>query len=246
MNKFDIHDRLLNRRTCELFDDFLSYASGATSLWTTTAGGSATATVGAGLGGLLTLSAVDSVDNREIYVATTASLFSFAANKPFMAEAYIQYAEANTNAANIAFGFMSSVGAASIQNDGAGPKSSYSGAVLYKVDGGTQWKTQSSVGTTQTTNQSDTTAGGSSYVRLRVEVVPISSTLAEVTYFVDGVQLKTASGRPGQTKIKDQLTYTGSTNMQLFLCLKNGTTTPESMIVDYVAAESLRALFTGF
>ena len=74
----------------------------------------------------------------------------------------------------------------------------------------------------------------------------ISSTLAEVTYYVDGNQLKTATGRPGTGKIKDQLTYTGAIAMGMFVMCKNGSTTPESLLVDYMGAELLRATFTGF
>lgn len=225
----------------ELFDDFQNYATGG--LWTTTAGGSATITVGAGLGGLLTLATVDSTDNREVYLESTTALFSFVANKPFMAEISLQFTEANTNAANIAFGFMSAVGAASMQDDGAGPKADFTGAVIYKVDGGTVWKAASSLSTTQEISTSTTTAGGSDYQRLRIECKPVSSTLAEITYYVDGIQLKSTGGRPGTSKIKHNLTYTGALNMQLFACCKNGSVSAETLVIDYIAAEALRSRF---
>lgn len=248
MNKYDLHDVIELRRTMLLFDDFQEYASGVSNGcgWTTVTAGAGAVTVGDGLGGILTLAPTDSTLNREVYVKGSHQLFALANNKPFCAEAYLQYSEANTNKANIAFGFMSSVGAASMQDTTGEPKTNFSGAVIYKVPGGTQWKTCSSVGTTQIVNQSDTTAGGSAYVRLRIEVMPVSSTLAEVTYWVDGVQLKTSGGRPGVSLIKDQLTYTGSVAFAVFMCCKNGSTTPESLLVDYVGCEALRALFTGF
>jgi hypothetical protein len=41
--------------------------------------------------------------------------------------------------------------------------------------------------------------------------------------------------------IKDQLTYTGAAAMQFFVVCKNGSTTPESLNVDYVAWEQSRA-----
>jgi hypothetical protein len=239
MNKFDCHDELAKRRTMKLWNDFLWYSSGGE--FASTLGGAASAAVGSGLGGLLTISTIDSTLNREAYVATTMSLFAYSANFPFMGEAYLQYAEANTNKANIAFGFMSGVGAASMLDNTGEPKTSFSGAVIYKVPGGTNWKTCSSIGTTQTVSQSDTLAGGSAFVRLQIVVEPISSTIAEVTYYVDGVQLKVANSR---TPIKDQVTYTGAVAMQEFVCVKNGSTTPEILTVDYIAAEALRARFT--
>lgn len=244
MQKLDQHDAALKRRTFGDFEEFDFYSSGGR--WTSTLGGSATAAAGDAVGGQLTISCVDSVTNREAYVKMTNQLFKYQANTPIQVEAYLQFSEANTNKANIAFGLMSSVGAASILDTTGEPKTNFSGAVIYKVPGGTQWKTCSSIGTTQTTTQSDTTAGGASFQRLMIEIMPISSTLAEVTYFVDGVQLKTATGRPGTTKVKDQVTYTGAVSMALFVCCKNGSTSPESLAVDYVWWEELRALFTGF
>ncbi len=248
MNKYDLHDVLELRRTMLLFDDFQEYASGVSNGcgWTTVTAGGGTAAVNDGNGGILTLAPTDSTLNREVYVKGSHQLFTFAANQPMMCEAFLQYSEANTNKANIAFGFMSSVGAASMQDNTGEPKTNFSGAVIYKVPGGTQWKTCSSIGTTQTVSQSDTTAGGSAYVRLRIEVMPVSSTLAEVTYYVNGIQLKTSGGRPGTSLIKDQMTYTGALSMAVFMCCKNGSTTAESLLVDYVGCEYLRALFTGF
>ncbi len=236
------------RRTMLWFDDFQDYSSAASNGvgWTTVTAGSGAATVGDTTGGVITLAPTDSTLNREVYVKSTRQLWKFVANQAFMGEAFLQFTEANTNKANIAFGFMSSVGSASMADTTGEPKASFSGAVIYKVPGGTVWKTCSSLSTTQSVNVSDTTAGGSSYVRLRIEVMPISSTIAEITYYVDGNQLKTSGGRPGQTMIKDQLTYTGAAQMGIFLCCKNGSTTPETLLVDYVCSEYLRATFTGF
>ncbi|HVI05016.1 MAG TPA: hypothetical protein VM711_02855 [Sphingomicrobium sp.] len=242
-----MHDVMGLRRTMLLFDDFQEYISGASngSGWTSVLKSTGTAAVGDGFGGILTVTSAATL-NDDNYVKGSHQIFGFAQNKPFMAECYLQYSEANTNKANVVFGFMSGVAAGAMQDTTGEPKTSFSGAVIYKVPGGTQWKTASSVGTTQTVNQSDTTAGGSAYTRLLIQVLPVSSTLAEVTYFVDGVQLKTSGGRPGQTKIKDQLTYTGSLAFSIFFGIKPGSGTGEVLNVDYCGAELLRALFTGF
>ncbi len=253
MQKYDLHDVIELRRTMLWFDDFQEYSSGASngSGWTTVTAGAGASTVGDVVGGVINLLPTDSTNNREVYVKSTHQLWLFAANKPFMGEVSLQYSEANTNKAAIAFGFMSGVGAASMADTTHEPKSSFSGAVIYKVGGGTVWKCASSVGTTMggaggVAQASDTTAGGTAYSRLRIEVMPISSTLAEITYWVDGNQLKNAGGRPGQTQIKDQLTYTGALQMNFFVMCKNGSTTAESLLVDYMASEQLRQLFTGF
>jgi hypothetical protein len=243
MNKYDTHDALLKRRTFGLFDDFAYYVS--TDLWTTVADG-ATVAASALEGGILTLTG-DTTLNDEVNVATTLACFKFVSSNPLMCELFVQYSEANTNKMNFGFGFTSAGGSADMLVDTTGePAASFSGAIIYKVPGGTQWKTCSSLGSTQTKNQSDTTAGGTAYQRLQIVVEPVSSTIAEVTYYVDGIQLKTTGGRPGTTLIKDQLTYTSAVVMNLWFGLKQGSTTAEAAAVDYAAAEQLRATFTGF
>ncbi len=139
---------------------------------------------------------------------------------------------------------MSAAGTSPLQSNGAGPKATCSGAFIFKVDGGTVWKTGVSISTTQTLSTSDTTAGGSSYQLLEIDVNPVSSTLAEVTYYVDRQQLKTAGGRPGTSLIKDQLTYTGGLQMNFFAAIMNGSTTPETLLIDYMAWEQNVRLFT--
>ena len=119
-------------------------------------------------------------------------------------------------------------------------KASYTGSVIYKVPGATVWKTSSSVGTGNNVNVSTKTAAQTGYQVLRVEITPLSSTVANVTYYVNDVQLLWLPGRPGQNLVNDQLTYTGALNMQIFVCCKNGSTTPETLAVDYIAWEQKR------
>ncbi len=232
--KVDVHDSLLKRRTFGKFEEWYEYTSAKT--WTTTTTGSG-AVAAAGVGGKLTFSPTDSTDNLYVYVASTASLLLFAADKPFELETSIQFSEANTSAANVVFGCMDSVSSTAMQDNGAGPKASFSGAVIYKVDGGTVWKCCSSLSTTQTISTSNTTAGGSLYQTLNIKVYPVSATVLEVTFFVNDQQLIDATSlKP----IKHQVTYTGAAAMQFLLGVKNGSTTPETMISDYAAWGAIR------
>lgn len=125
------------RRQFGVHDDFDHYVSADT--FTTVASDSGTVTVSDAVGGILLIHPSDGTiaDNDETYVRTTAEIFKFADDKPLFIEVLLQYAEAATNAANIAVGFMDAVSANSLQDNGGGPKASYSGAVIYKVDGGT-------------------------------------------------------------------------------------------------------------
>ncbi len=254
MNKFDLHEEVKLRRTMLVFDDFTDYSSTASNGagWTTVTAGSGAVTPGDNFGGQINLLPTDSSTNREVYVKSTRQVFKFQQNAPLYCEAYLQFTEANTNKANIAFGFMSGVTTASMADTTGEPKSSFSGAVIYKVPSGTLWKCASSVGTVMggaggVAQTSTVTAGtASAFTRLQIVVQPLTSTLAEITYYVDGNQLFTAGGRPGTSPIKDQLTYTGAIAMGMFVMCKNGSTTPESLFVDYMAAGLLRATFTGF
>lgn len=244
MQKPDIHNHFQLRRTMGLWDDFLSYTSG--QLWTTTKDTTPTVAAGDAQGGILTLTG-DTTGNDEAYAALTNQVFKYTDKMPIIGEAAVQFAEANTNQAAMMFGFMSAVGANAIVDTTGEPKASFSGAVIYKTPGSTVWKTCSSIGTTQTKNTSDTTAGGSAFQRLLIEIMPVSATLAEVTYYVDGIQLKSSGGRPGQTKIKDQVTYTGAAAMGLFVGMKQiATGVAEVLKVDYIAAEHLTRLYLGF
>lgn len=221
------------------FEDFLApVVSG--DLWTPTVADSSSASTLAlvltgtgGKGGILSLTQ-DATDNDELYYSTSVKSFKIQNGKPLMIEARIQFTELNTSGQNIIFGFMSATGANLLIDDGAGPVASATMAVIYKVDGGTVWRARSQIGAAvgQTDSISGKTAGGASYQTLRVEINPYSSTNAEVIYFVDGEQLKTAAGLP----IKHDLVYTNAVEMTALVGCKTGSATAEVLLVDYVSA----------
>jgi hypothetical protein len=243
MNKADLHDSFKLRRTYGRFDDFDFYVDA--QFWTKTLNGSATVAVNSGDAGILTMSAIDSSTNRELYVGSTVALFLVQANKAMIFEADVQFTQANVNNIGVMFGISDAVSNGMIADTTLDAKSSFSGAVIYTKQGSTLWQTCSSNVTTQYKNTSTKTAGnGSTYQRLRIEIEPVSSTLAEVTYWVDGVQLQISGGRPGTSFIKDQLVYTGMGRSKVFFGLKNGSSSAEVLNIDYEAHEMLARLFT--
>lgn len=226
----------LGQRQFGFFEDFLEFVTGDLFTDTSADTGAAVANVDAA-GGRVTLT-TSNVDNNECYLHTTKELFLFAADKPIVFETRLQYAEANTDDANICFGLMNAVGANSILDNGGGPKADYSGAVFFKVDGGTRWNVETSLGTSQTTTDLSATnsldklaktAGGASFQTFRIEVLPISSTEAEVSFYIDGVLVA-----------KHSLTYTSATEMMAFVGNKAGDTNSEVLTVDYITAYQLR------
>lgn len=227
----DLGELSMKRRQFGFFDDHEEFVTG--DRWTSlVADSGSSVAVSDAAGGILVLT-TGATDNNEVAVRTTREIFRFANNKPMLGEWRIQYAEANTDDANVMVGFMDAVGANAMIDDGGGPKASYSGAVFFKVDGGTRWQVESSLGSSQTTtdltaanslSKSAQTAGGSSYQTLRIEVIPVSSTEAEVSFWIDGVHV-----------MKHSLTYTSATEMHAFVYAKAGAANSEVINVDYSA-----------
>jgi hypothetical protein len=132
----------LGRRVHGFFDEFYEFVSG--DLWTlvTDMDGSATVLDAAG-GKIAIASAADTAGNEGAYLKGNKESFKFAANKPLLFEALVDFTEAAVNQANVIVGLMDAVAADALVDDGAGPKASYSGAVFYKVDGETVWRCES-------------------------------------------------------------------------------------------------------
>lgn len=221
------------RLTHGVFEDFNHYTTAED--FTTVASDSGTIAHTDAAGGVIQILPSDSsrVDNDETYLKGTAETFKFANNKPIFFEALVQFTEAATDDANVIVGLKDAVAADTLLDDGGGPAASYSGVVFFKVDGGTKWNVESSLAGTQITTLTEVTAGGAAYQRLRIEVIPVSSTIAEVTFFIDGVACRDANG----VTIKHSLTYTSATEMQICIGMKQGSSTViESLLVDYVMA----------
>lgn len=221
-----------------IVDDF---AAKDTNIWTTTATDSGTAAVGDAVGGVLQLLPSDGTvaDNDEVYVQSK-ELFKVANALPLYFAARVQFAEAATNAANVMFGFMDAPIANALVDDGAGPKTTFSGAVFHKRDGETQWRCTYSDGAVQsesgllsatnTLNKIAQTAGGSSYALFEIEIRPFTSTRCEVVYKINGVPVYTFKER----------TYANATEMAAMIGAKNGSANQETINCDWIVALQAR------
>jgi len=225
----DLLDSLKYRRTFGFMDDFDAYSSGGR--WTSVLNNSGTATVGDVTGGVLSLTASGGSPalNDESYLRSTNAIFLFNANKPIVFEAAIQFTEANVNNANIIVGLMNGVAAGALVNGSAGPKTSYSGMTFFKQGGTNVWSCQTSLGSSQATLATPTAAGGSSFHTLTGQWQPINTTQAEGRFFIDGLL------------VANQLfTFTGGVQMQLMAGVKNGSSSKETLLLDYLAGYQLR------
>lgn len=236
MKVLDLPRSVLERRMYGFFDDFEWYIS--PHRWTALAADAGTSVaVGASSAGGTVVLTTGATDNNEAAVATTNSPFTIAGDKPLLFEARVQYAEANTDDANVLAGFASGLnGANMLIDNGGGPKAGFSGAGIYKVDGETVWRCVSSIGAAQSISQSTKTAGGSAAQTLRVEIQPIDAATAEVTFYVDDDPLRDAAG----CTIRHTLSFSGAAAMQAGVCVKAGGGTSEVVNVDYVTAYQLR------
>lgn len=229
----------LGRRVFGFFEDFFEFVTA--DLWTVATTTDGTATLGDAAGGIMSiLTAVATEDNEHTVLATTKELFLFAADKPILFEARVDFDEANTDDANMYVGLMSAAGTTPMQDDGAGPKGTMSGMGFFKVDGGTVWQCISSLGTSQTITELSATnannisgvaqTAGGAYQTLCCEFRPWSSTKAEVLFFIDGTLVA-----------KHDLVFTSATEMNVALVAKDGSAANEETLrVDYVSCYQLR------
>lgn len=229
---------LINKDDVVIIQDDFCYDQIDTAGFIDTITDSGTVTMGDAVGGIAALVPSDGTvaDNDEAYFASPNEVFKLAAGKPIYAKARIQFTEANTDDANVFFGFGSAIAANFLVDNGAGMRTTGDVLGIYKVDGSTVWKTISQVNGTAVTNTSVTTAGDSSYQKLEVEVVDHDTTAGYATFKCNGDYLKDSNG----LVIRHRVPYASSTEMQVGFGVKNGDTNLETLNVDYVAAVQQR------
>lgn len=189
-----------------------------------------------------TTNASQTADNDECYLKGVCEAFKFAADKPLTFQARVKPISNSINTTNVIVGLKDAVAADSIQDNGAGPPSSYSGAVFFLADDATnKWKCETSVGTSQTTVTTTKTVTNSTWYELRIDVLPISSTQCEVHFFIDGEECgQDVTTSPGN-KIAQKVTFASATEMEICLGTKAGAADKSAILqVDYVACRQQR------
>ena len=183
-----------------------------------------------GRGGILALT-TSTTDNNASSLTPDTKFAVLAAGKPIHFGCRLQFAEANTNTANVFVGLFSGSVAAAMGSDGAGPPADYSGFCFFKADGSTLWSVEGSVSTSQTTLELTAqasldslakTAGSASYQHLEIEVLPKTTTKADVIFTIDGIVV---------AKFTD-FTYTSIASMAPVVLVRTGGTVAESVLID--------------
>ncbi len=214
-----------------VWDDFDHYVTADT--WTTTATNSGTIAVSDGVGGVVKVYPSDAEnsegDNDETYMHGTTEIFKFATDKPLFVAAKVRPLANTIAGLNVMFGLMDAVNANDLGDNGTGPVSSYSGALISKLDGGTVWQCESSIATAQTTANSEHTVGNNAWDVLAILSLPVSATITELHFFSADVESdgsfhlseigKTTSGKEF---VAQTITHTNAVEMELVLACKNG------------------------
>jgi hypothetical protein len=221
--------------TFYFFRDLENLATGADGLTTLVVDAGTSVAVGDTTRGVAVIT-TGATDNNEAALRTTNELFLVAANRPLYGRVRLQYAEANTDDANVMVGFMSALAANSMVDDGAGPRTTGNYFLVEKRDGETTWRLSTRNGTGNTSTASTTTAGGSAFTTIEIEVEEFDSVNFYVVALVDGVVLKDSAG----TKIRHTVAISGSTEMNFGVYAKAGGANSEVVSVDYLYAHQLR------
>lgn len=226
------------RRNYEVFDDFTGYGSGET-IWTNLA---ADAGVTAFAEGDFEYGrargATGATDNNEVMARSTNEVALFQADGTFIYEARIAFTEANTDDANVAVGLADAAGANLLLDDGGGDSINDSGALIFKIDGGTVWRAACEIANANTTETaSQQTAGGAAYQTLTIEGRDVDGTNFEFTYFLNQEPLTDTNNN----EIRHLIAFASATEMRLVAgYVKAGGANSETLDLDYCYYRALR------
>jgi len=172
------------------------------------------------------MNVVTSGDDEDYHLMTTpVAHFAFDTGFRTYAKAKLSLKEANTDDANIIFGFTSVTTSGNLQSEGGGPAASYDGAVFFKVDGGTKWQAEYSDAGTQTT---DSDCGAfTSEANYILEI--LYDGVSTVTFYINGSPVHSATVVPAHLD-----------NMYLVFGVKAGGAKAETLAVDYIFAAQER------
>jgi hypothetical protein len=226
------------RQQYDRFEDFLDDQSDL--FWVDTITDSGSAAVGDAVNGVMVLTPSDGTvaDNDEVYLATPNALFKFAADQPFMGGCRLQFTETTAGVYNAAFGFANAVAADLLVDNGGGLRVTGSILAIYKVDGGTVWKAVSRVNSVLIADStSTTTAGGTNYQELEIEVTPLDSTRVKAVFKVGDIIGPTTYLTDATTgfPIEHIIPVASSVVMQCFAGAKLGAATNNDVLnLDYI------------
>lgn len=214
-----------------LFDDFNYYVTG--DLWTAAVAGTGTVTRPATAGSDIRL--FSTADNDAAVLATTNEMFKFTAGKAMQCEAEVRLAPPQTNLNSWAFGWADAMAATTVA-DATGAITATDAAVIYATTGSLVLKFHTEINGTAVATTSSTSIVASTSTKLRIEALPVSSTVFELRPFVDGVQLRDTNNVP----IMHRVTLGTATDLDFGIVYKGHHADDGILLSDYIYAAQVR------
>lgn len=218
-----------DKQTFGFFDDFDWYVTA--HRWTYTGDTNTTIAITANAVGGVAALTTTATDNDQVILATTNAFFKPQANCDIEFVCRAANSEAATDDSNWAVGLSSDLTTNFLRDDGAGVDTNHTGAVIYKLDGGTVLRCHSSNGATQTDTVSVVTSNtGTTMKEYKVKLKDQGDGNVRVDYFVDGEQLKDSNG----LLISHQMAHASALAMYAGATVKAGGSNAETLSVDYI------------
>jgi hypothetical protein len=223
----------------QIKDDFNNVQdTTTTSLWQVIKGTGGSISLSSSLaGGWISIPTAASSNDYQCFFTQEANFF-IPAVAGYVAgwEAMVQCTEANTNKASWFAGFTSVTTTGFLTNSGV-PPSSYSGAVIYKTEGGLTVNAQTSNSTTQHTASTITSEVSGTTLIVGMAINSNDGVTAIVTYYVSTVA---SNLRQFVTSGTLNLTLASLANMYFGFGIRAASSSAETLLLDYVQAAQPR------
>jgi hypothetical protein len=218
-----------------IYDDFLlNNTTKTTDLWQVVKGTGGSITLSSTLsGGWINIPTAASLHDYQAFF-TQEPVFQIPAVSGYLLawEAYVNVTEANTNKASWFAGFTSTTTTGFISNTGT-PPASYSGAVIYKTEGGLTVNAQTSNGSTQNTASTITSEVSGTSLIVGMSINTNDGVTAIATYYVSTVASNVRTFVKSGTL---NLTIASLSNMYFGFGINAASASAETLTLDYAQA----------
>ena len=240
---------LTNEQCATLFQDFLTYTTAVQEFTSYTLGGAGT-NAWSGLpidpnsgqsDTVLSTTAATALDVAGIY-QTHPNILPTSTEGGFYAEGYIYSEGVHAAGTAIQYFGLSSAHVLATTVTAADPTASYSGAIIYKLSGDTNWRTQVSNATTKKTTVSANAPIVEGANKFRIDIIHFNSASCQVTFKVNNVILVDANG----IQIQSTILYASLVAMGLVsLFESDANAAAQTGQTDYLASGRFRCMLNG-
>lgn len=177
-----------------------------------------------------------SANNAGVILAVPGESLLFQGDAGFRVRSRIQWTPTASDVDNVmAVGFMNAPAHGTfLGSDGAGPPANYWGACIYKVDGGTTWLCQVSIGNgaaNKFTLDTGIPVTGEP-TDFEIEYKPTDIGFGQVTFRINGEIVRRPDNFTRENFVPE-FSLTGATEMTPLIGIKNGTAADFEILVDY-------------